>query len=287
MIYPDTPEATDAQAGVVPGCVVPGCVAPGLTAGDRRSLAASLRDALAGGTLALHYQPQASLRDGMITGYEALLRWRHTTRGLVPPATVIPVAEEAGLASLLGAWVLRRACAEAASWAHPWRVAVNLSPRQLADPGLPALIAATLAAAGLVPWRLELELAEAALIRAQAPSRAALRAIAALGVGIALDNAGAGPRAPPELGRLPLGRIKLDRALTAELEAAPGARAALCAMVAHGQRLGITMLAEGVERASQMALLREAGCDEAQGFLLGRPGPYVALENSTIALSAA
>jgi len=243
---------------------------------EKRSLAAALREALASGAgLMLHYQLQASVATAEITGYEALLRWQHPARGMIPPAVFIPLAEEMGLIPALGAWVLRRACSEAAAWPHPWRVAVNISPLQLADASLPGLVAEVLAETGLAPGRLEIELTETAIVEDQERALAILRAIKALGVGVALDDFGTGYSSLKTLRSFPFDKIKLDRFFMAEIETSAEAKAVVRSVLALGKSLSIPVLAEGVERPAQLAILVEEGCDEAQGFLLGRPSPDV------------
>jgi diguanylate cyclase (GGDEF)-like protein len=243
---------------------------------EKRSLAAALREALASGAgLMLHYQLQASVAKAEITGYEALLRWQHPARGMIPPAVFIPLAEEMGLIPALGAWVLRRACSEAAAWPHPWRVAVNISPLQLADASLPGLVAEVLAESGLAPDRLEIELTETAIVEDQERALAILRAIKALGVGVALDDFGTGYSSLKTLRSFPFDKIKLDRFFMAEIETSAEAKAVVRSVLALGKSLSIPVLAEGVERPEQLAILMEEGCDEAQGFLLGRPSPDV------------
>jgi diguanylate cyclase (GGDEF)-like protein len=243
---------------------------------ERRVLADALKEAIGEGALALHFQLQASVSGGDITGYEALLRWTHPTRGRIPPSLFVPIAEEAGLVGALGAWALRRACADAARWRMPWRVAVNLSPLQLADPALPALIRDTLAETGLPAARLEIELTETAIIEDEARALATLRAIKALGVGVALDDFGTGYSSLKTLRSFPFDKIKLDRFFMAEIETSAASKALLRSVLALGKSLGIPVLAEGVETPAQLAILRQEGCDEAQGYLLGRPGPLVA-----------
>ncbi|WP_204251174.1 putative bifunctional diguanylate cyclase/phosphodiesterase [Elioraea rosea] len=243
---------------------------------ERRALASALREALGQNALTLHYQMQASVRDGEITGYEALLRWTHPEIGPVSPAVFIPIAEETGLIPQLGAWVLRRACSEAAAWNHPWRVAVNISPLQLADPNLPAMIRNALAESGLAPERLEIELTETAIVEDQERALAILRAIKALGVGVALDDFGTGYSSLKTLRSFPFDKIKLDRFFVSEIESSAEAKAVVRSVVALGKSLDIAVLAEGVERPAQLAILVQEGCDEAQGFLLGRPSPHVA-----------
>jgi EAL domain-containing protein (putative c-di-GMP-specific phosphodiesterase class I) len=194
---------------------------------------------------------------------------------MIPPCVFIPLAEEMGLIPALGAWVLRRACTEAAAWPHPWRVAVNVSPLQLADASLPGLVAEVLAETGLAAERLEIELTETAIVEDQERALSTLRAIKALGVRVALDDFGTGYSSLKTLRSFPFDKIKLDRFFMAEIESSAEAMAVIRSVLALGKSLAIPVLAEGVERPEQLAILRAEGCDEAQGFLLGRPSPSV------------
>jgi diguanylate cyclase len=241
----------------------------------RRKTAKDLRDALALGQFELHYQVQVSVQTGSVTGYEALLRWNHPVLGRVAPAEFIPLAEENGLILPIGEWVLRAACAEAASWEAPHKLAVNLSAVQFGHPDLPTLVRQVLSDTGLAPSRLELEITETALVADPARAIRVLREIRALGVTVAIDDFGAGHSSLPTLRAFGFDRIKLDKAFIGELEGSPQARAVIRAVLALGDDLCIPVLAEAVETADQLAFLREQGCDEAQGFLLGRPAPGV------------
>lgn len=240
---------------------------------DRRKLAGELREALEGGQLDIHYQVQTSVATREIRGYEALLRWAHPQRGNVPPVEFIPLAEENGLILQLGEWVLRNACAKAASWDPPYKVAVNLSRAQFAHADLPELIQNVLADTGLPPERLELELTESTLFADRVRSMHMLRAIKALGVSIALDDFGTGYSSLETLRSFPFDKIKLDCSFVSEVESSPQARAIVRAVLALGKSLEIPVLAEGIETPGQLSLLSSEGCDEAQGYLLGRPVP--------------
>jgi diguanylate cyclase (GGDEF)-like protein len=239
-------------------------------AADRQQLEQDLRDALAGGQLRLLFQPVVDAGSEEVLAFEALLRWRHPTRGDVPPATLIPLAEETGLMAPIGDWVLRNACAEAAKWPGHIRVAVNLSPVQLADPALAATVTATLAHTGLDPDRLELEVNEAALLAGS--SVEALERLKRIGLRLVLDNFGRGQIGLAALRTAPLDKIKIDRSFAAGA-AAPGSRdaAIMRGIVALAESLGMDTTAEGVETAAQMALIRRLGCRQAQGFLFAPP----------------
>jgi diguanylate cyclase (GGDEF)-like protein len=243
----------------------------------RRRLADELRAAIAGDELEVHYQPQVDIRTGAICGFEALARWPRGNGGPVSPAEFIPVAEEYGLIDALGEWVLRRACVEASGWRPPCKVAVNLSPLQLRRPDLSKRIEAVLRETGLPPQRLELELTESAVIRNAGASKRAMREIRDLGVSIALDDFGAGYSSLSTLMNFSFNKIKLDRSFLTEIETNPDAMVVLRAVLTLGRGLRIPVLTEGVETLSQLEMLRSEGCDEAQGYFLGRPCPASAL----------
>ncbi|MBW8909422.1 MAG: EAL domain-containing protein [Mesorhizobium sp.] len=239
-----------------------------------RTLANDLRDAVDNGQLDLHYQVQTSVSTGDIRGYEALLRWKHPSRGNISPAEFIPLAEENGLILPLGEWVLRTACAKAATWDQPYKIAVNLSPVQFAHADLPKLVHEILLETGLRPSRLELEITESTIIADKNRTLNILRRIKALGVTIAIDDFGTGYSSLETLRAFPFDKIKLDRSFMSEVETSPQAKAIIRAVLALGQSLHIPVLAEGVETHSQLSILRAEGCNEAQGFLLGRPAPF-------------
>lgn len=235
---------------------------------DRRQLANDLRTAIENDELALHYQVQTSIETGDIRGYEALLRWTHPVRGNIPPSDFIPLAEANGLILPLGDWVLRRACLDAAAWPHALKVAVNLSAIQLTQQ-----IHQVLLETGLPPSRLEIELTETALIKDKAQSLHIMRQIKALGVSIALDDFGTGYFSLDTLRTFPFDKIKLDKSFTDELKTDQRSLAVVRAVLALAKSLGIPVLAEGIETAEQLELLRIEHCDEGQGYLLGRPAP--------------
>lgn len=239
---------------------------------ERRRMTLALREALDGGQFQLHYQVQASVETGEVTGYEALLRWPQADGGYIAPDRFIPLAEETGLILPIGEWVLRTACAEAAAWDEPYKIAVNLSPVQLSHVDLPRLVHAILVETGLSPSRLELEITETAMISDLDRTTHVLRQLKALGVTIAMDDFGTGYSSLSTLRAFPFDKIKLDRSFMSELDGSPQARAIIRAVLALGESLEIPVLAEGVETVGQLDFLREQGCDEVQGYLLGRPG---------------
>lgn len=203
-------------------------------------------------------------------GVEALVRWRHPERGLVNPGEFIPLAEETGLILPLGEWCLRTACAQVAAW-EGVELSVNLSPVQFKHNDLVGLVWDTLRESGLDPLRLELEITEGVLIQDSEGALATLTALRELGVRIAMDDFGTGYSSLGYLQRFPVDKIKIDRSFVGRLGCGGNAVAIVKAMVNLGRSLGIGINAEGVETAEQMAILRQMGCDEVQGFLLGKP----------------
>ena len=238
---------------------------------QRRRITLGLRDALEHDRFELHYQLQASVETGAVTGFEALLRWKQVDGTYVSPADFIPLAEETGLILPIGEWVLRRACAEAASWEEPHRIAVNLSPVQLSHVDLPRLVHQILIETGLAPHRLELEITETAMISDMERTTHVLRQLKLLGVSVAMDDFGTGYSSLSTLRAFPFDKIKLDRTFMSELDGGPQSKAIIRAVLALGESLDIPVLAEGVETQDQLNFLREQGCDEVQGYLLGRP----------------
>jgi len=251
---------------------------------DRRTLAGELREALAHERLEVHYQVQTNVSTGSITGYEALVRWKHPVRGYVSPSEFIPLAEDEGLILQVGEWVLRRACADAMTWDQPYMLAVNCSPLQLAHGNLAAVVMSILIETGLPPKRLELELTETAIFADKERALHVLRQIKALGVSIALDDFGTGYSSLETLRSFPFDKIKLDATFMREVDKNPQAIAIVRAVLALGRSLDIPVLAEGIETEAQLAVLRSEGCDEAQGFLMGRPAALSAILASAEAL---
>ncbi|MBW6527324.1 EAL domain-containing protein [Sphingomonas sp. RHCKR7] len=239
---------------------------------NRKRLEDDLRQALAAGQFHLAYQPVVSTADTRIMGYEALVRWDHPQRGPVSPAEFIPVAEECGLIEAIGAWVLETACAEAASWPDHVRVAVNVSPIQFANPQLPALVTRALAASGLAPARLELEITEGVFLNEDASSERMFRALKALGVRLALDDFGTGYSSLGYLRKAPFDKIKIDQSFVRGA-IQPGNRnaAIIRAIVSLAETLGMETTAEGVEQQDEIVLIRGLGCSHIQGYVYGRP----------------
>lgn len=244
---------------------------------NRRAIANELWEAIEKQEFSLNYQVQKSVRTGDVTGYEVLLRWDSPTRGRVPPGDFISIAEECGAIIPIGAWVLNKACREAVGWDEGIKVAVNLSPVQLAHGDIVELVVSALNTSGLDPRRLELEITESTIISDKDHALETLRQIKALGVTVAIDDFGTGYSSLETLRSFPFDKIKLDRSFMMEVESSPQAKAIIRAILALGQSLDVPVLAEGVETLSQLEILQFEGCDEAQGYFLGRPGPLSGL----------
>lgn len=239
----------------------------------RRTLEQELRKALMLRQYELHYQPQIDVDTGKLSGFEALLRWRHPTRGLINPAAFMPLLEELGLILPVGEWVLRTACVEAMRWPGELSVAVNVAAAQFGSDRLIAAVQSALAASGLSPRRLEIEVTETALLHHGDATRAALHLLRDLGVRIAMDEFGTGYSSMSHLRSFPFDRIKIDRSFL-DGAAVNGNDAAIVRTIAGlGVILGMRTTAEGVETAEQLEQIRSHGCTEVQGYLLGRPVP--------------
>jgi diguanylate cyclase (GGDEF)-like protein len=241
------------------------------------ALALELRGALGRGEFELLYQPQVTIADGRAMGFEALLRWRHPTRGLVAPAEFIPVAERSGLIWEVGAWALRTACAEAARWPAELRIAVNVSPQQINHAGFAELVMDALAAAGLEASRLELEVTEASMVLDESRALEVMGELKRIGVRLVMDDYGTGFASLSMLKRFPFDKIKVDKEFVQDVAASPQASAIMRSAMLLGEAGGVPVLAEGVETHEQMRWLAREGCLEAQGFLFGRPVPASAL----------
>jgi diguanylate cyclase (GGDEF)-like protein len=245
---------------------------------SRHQIAAGLRKAIERDQLEVHYQPIVSLISNTIVGFEALLRWRHPDLGYVPPAEFIPVAEEAGLILEIGEWVVRRACADAAKWPRGLHVAVNLSSIQFKDPHLATTIFGALAAAQLAAGRLELEITESVLLEDNRATVATLRQLHEFGVKIAMDDFGTGYSSLSYLRSFPFDKIKIDQSFVRDITTSADSMAIVRAVIGLGAEFGVTTVAEGVETAEQLAILREAGCNEVQGFCFSEARPVDELD---------
>lgn len=253
----------------------------------QRELENDLYEASRRGDFALHYQPIVNVQTGLIMGFEALLRWWHPSRGWVPPAEFVPKAEECGLIVSIGAWVLRTACLQAANWPSDWYVAVNLSALQFQDGALPTTVAQALALAGLEPRRLELEVTESVLLRDDDANLEILSQLRDMRIRISLDDFGTGYSSLNYLRTFRFDKLKIDRSFVKDLPQSESAKKIVKAITGLGRSFGISIVAEGVETRQQLEYLRRQGCDEVQGYLLGRPQPSEEILNAHVHMSSA
>ena len=241
---------------------------------ERRAIQHELSTAIERNELRVHYQPLAKI-DGEVIGFEALARWHNPQRGMVSPATFIPIAEESGLIMQIGEWVLREACREAAGWSHPLQIAVNLSPIQFRHGDLAGLVHSVLLETGLAPKRLELEITEGVLVEDFARGLSILRRLKALGVRIAMDDFGTGYSSLSYLQSFPFDKIKIDQSFISNVKSNPQSAAIVRAVIGLAHGLDLPVLAEGVETKAQLDFLAAESCNEVQGYLMGRPHPIL------------
>jgi len=239
----------------------------------RRNLEIDLRKAIANDEFELFYQPLVDMKTEYVTGFEALIRWQHPERGMIPPLDFIAVAEETGLIVPIGDWVLRQACAEAATWPGNVKIAVNLSPVQFKNKILLPSVVSALAASGLSPNRLELEITESVLLQDSGATLAVLHELRGLGVRISMDDFGTGYSSLSYLRKFPFDKIKIDQSFIFDMSDHDDSLAIVRAVIAMGSGLGIATTAEGVETAEQFKRLKLEGCTEVQGYLFSPPRP--------------
>ncbi|WP_342111453.1 putative bifunctional diguanylate cyclase/phosphodiesterase [Methylobacterium sp. SI9] len=263
------------------------CYTPGMleTVAERIQLETDMRTAIERGEMHLAYQPVIELTDDRVIGYEALIRWTHPTLGMISPAKFIPLAEETGQIVAIGAWVLQEACRQATQLPGNLYVAVNVSPVQFRSPLLLSDVTQALAQSGLSARRLEIELTETAIVEDGRQIADMLTAIRRLGVTVAMDDFGTGYSSLAHLRDLPLDRIKVDRSFVATAETDRHSMAVLEGITHIARTMNVAILAEGVETASQLQLMRQIGCDAVQGYLVGRPERLKQIE-APMALSA-
>jgi diguanylate cyclase (GGDEF)-like protein/PAS domain S-box-containing protein len=242
----------------------------------RRAIELDLREALERSELEVFYQPLFDLHRRQVSGFEALLRWRHPVRGMISPAQFIPIAEDLRLINPIGEWVLRRACGDAASWPEHVKISVNLSPMQFRTEDLVPAVERALAHSGLPAPRLEVEITESALLQNNDKVLSTLHQLHALGVRIALDDFGTGYSSLSYLRSFPFDKIKIDQSFVREIGSRPDCLAIVTSVASLARQLGMSTTAEGVETAEQLTELQAAGCDEVQGFYFDRPKPLAA-----------
>jgi diguanylate cyclase (GGDEF)-like protein len=240
---------------------------------SHRDLEIDLRRALAQREFTLVYQPQFNLRQNSVTGFEALLRWQSPTRGTVSPLEFIPVAEDTGIITSIGEWVLRTACRQAAAWPREQNISVNVSAIQFKSPNLVATVLSALAESGLEPRRLELEITESVMLDIGGTALAILQNLREIGVRVALDDFGIGYSSLGYLRSFPFDRIKIDQSFIRGTSSDAVGRAIVRAVATLGQSLGMATVAEGVETEEQMARVASDGCTDVQGYLISRPMP--------------
>jgi diguanylate cyclase (GGDEF)-like protein len=244
----------------------------------RRIMEQDLRRGLPAGEFELYYQPVVNLASNEISGFEALIRWNHPEKGLISPATFIPLAEEIGFIVPLGEWVIRQACATAAQWPQDLHVAINISAAQFRSPGLLQVIVGALASSGLQPTRLEIEITETVLLHNRETTLAVLHQLRALGVRIAMDDFGTGYSSLTYLQCFPFDKIKIDRSFVKDITENAGSLNIVRAVAALAKGMGMTATAEGVETSEQLERIASEGCTEMQGFLFSRPLPAREIE---------
>ncbi|GMO11947.1 putative bifunctional diguanylate cyclase/phosphodiesterase [Bradyrhizobium sp. TM233] len=252
----------------------------------RRALEQDLREGLAAGEFELHYQPIVKTCGRVICGFEALIRWRHPRRGLVAPSSFIPLAEEIGLIVPIGEWVIRQACATASRWPGHLHVAVNISAVQFRQPGLTDVIVGALAASGLDPRRLEIEITESVLLQDRNATLATLHQLRALGIRIAMDDFGTGYSSLTYLQCFPFDKIKIDRSFVSGVGNDAGSLSIVRAVAALARGMGMTTTAEGVETDEQRERIAAEGCTEMQGYLFSRPLPAAEIERRFLGADA-
>ena len=240
---------------------------------DLRLIELDLRNARPAEDFELYYQPVVDIWSGTLTGFEALLRWNHPTRGLVRPDAFIPIAEETGLIVPIGAWALRKACTEAASWPGNLEIAVNLSAVQFNSASLFDAVEDALLVSGLPPNRLELEITESVLLQNSGDRQALLHQFRALGIRIALDDFGTGYSSLSYLRGFPFDKIKIDRSFICDVDTNQDSNLIVGAIISLARNLGMVSVAEGVETPQQLATLRDQGCRKVQGYLFSKPCP--------------
>ncbi|QKC93300.1 putative bifunctional diguanylate cyclase/phosphodiesterase [Mesorhizobium sp. NZP2298] len=245
----------------------------GRVADYRQWVESELHTAFERGDFDLHYQPQLDLPSGRIVGYEALIRWNHPERGMIPPMEFIQIAEETGMINPIGEWVLRKACNDARHLPDDCFVAVNISPVQFMTKDFVGIVRDTMRATGIKPSRLELEVTETAMMQDRDRAAAILKELAEMGISVAVDDFGTGYSNLSYLIDFSFGKLKIDRSFVSRIDTDSSSGAVVSTIVGLSRALGVSIIAEGVETESQATLLRAAGCEVVQGYLFGRPAP--------------
>ena len=251
----------------------------GRVAEHRQWIEAELHVAFARGDFEVHYQPQLDLLSGKTVGYEALLRWRHPERGMVPPSEFVPIAEETGMIGLIGERVLMKACTDAQHLPQDCFVAVNISPVQFMNKDFLTRLKDTIATSGIDTARLELELTETAMMQDRVRAAHILDELAAMGISVAVDDFGTGYSNLSYLVDFSFKKLKIDQSFVRRMESDASSGAVVSTIVGLSRALGVRTIAEGVENQHQAALLMAAGCDVVQGYLVGKPGPLALGKN--------
>ncbi|HIG8796072.1 TPA: putative bifunctional diguanylate cyclase/phosphodiesterase [Raoultella terrigena] len=246
---------------------------------ENKSFEDDLLQALDNGEFRVYYQPIADTMSGEIYGYEALVRWFHPVRGMVPPTIFIPVAEKIGMINPLGEWVLKTACEEAASWSSPLKVSVNVSPVQLINSSLTDTVISVLKHTGLDPRRLDLEITESDVFNENTRSLEILSQLRELGIQISIDDFGTGYSSLSRLSYFPFDKIKIDRSFVINIPAQKDDLDIVRLIISMGKSLHMRIVAEGVETDEQLKSLQQLGCDLVQGYLIGKPGPLNTASN--------
>ncbi|AEH84511.1 MULTISPECIES: putative bifunctional diguanylate cyclase/phosphodiesterase [Mesorhizobium] len=245
----------------------------GRVADYRQWVESELHTAFERGDFDLHYQPQLDLPTGRIVGYEALIRWNHPERGMIPPMEFIQIAEETGMINPIGEWVLRKACSDARHLPDDCFVAVNISPVQFMTKDFVGIVRDAMRATGIKPSRLELEVTETAMMQDRDRAAAILKELAEMGISVAVDDFGTGYSNLSYLIDFSFGKLKIDRSFVSRIDTDSSSGAVVSTIVGLSRALGVSIIAEGVETESQATLLRAAGCEVVQGYLFGRPAP--------------